>query len=360
MAIREGLWDCQYCGTKGILGRHKTCPNCARSRPEGTTFYLPEDEKAVENAALQEKAQVGPDWICEYCRSSNAADVDVCAHCSAPREGTSPRQQVKEYAPGEAPRSGDMTVPDPHEKYRQEKPARPGKERPRWLLPAAALLGVALLLVLGSLFFGSNDVEATAAGFNWERTVAVEALKTLTEEGWELPVGARLVGQREAIHHYDQVLQGYETKERQVSERVQVGQRTYVCGQRDLGNGFFEDVECTEPVYETQTRLETYQEPVYSQVPVYDTQYTYEVDRWVRARTERAAGNDRRPQWPEPDPAQNERLREREEAYGIIFVDGDGNRYEMELPEEEWRTFETGASYQLKVNSRGRVMEVVP
>ena len=43
MAIREGRWDCQYCGTTGIPGREKVCPNRARSRPEGTNIYLPDD-----------------------------------------------------------------------------------------------------------------------------------------------------------------------------------------------------------------------------------------------------------------------------------------------------------------------------
>ena len=146
MTVREGRWDCQYCGTTGILGRHKVCPNCAKSRPEGTKFYLPEDEDAVKDAALQEQAAQGPDWICEFCGSSNPANLDVCRHCNAPREGTSPQQQVKEFAAGAAPPSGDMTVPDPHEKYRAPQEAAK-KGLPKWLLPVA---GVFILFV--SLF----------------------------------------------------------------------------------------------------------------------------------------------------------------------------------------------------------------
>ncbi|MFW6183941.1 MAG: hypothetical protein ACOC8X_09110 [Chloroflexota bacterium] len=360
MAIREGRWDCQYCGAKGLLGRDKVCPNCATSRPEGTKFYIPEDEAAVEDEKLLQQARKGADWICEYCSSSNPADLDACRHCAAPREGTSPQQEVKQYAPGEAPRSGDMTVPDPHEKYRQEPEPEPArKERPRWLAPAIAGGLLLLALLCGFLFLRSDNVDVTVAGVSWERTVVVEALETVTEEGWDVPDGARLLDEREEIRRYDQVVVGHETKQREVSEEVQVGERTYVCGQEDLGNGFFEDIECTEPVYETQTRMETYEEPVYQQVPVYDTMYTYEVDKWVEARIEKAEGIDLQPQWPALTLAENEREGERQERYRIVFVDGEGKEYAMQLPHNEWLQFEPSGRYQLKVNGMGQAVEVV-
>ena len=36
----EGLWDCPYCGTKGIGGLTQTCPNCGKTRGEETKFYM--------------------------------------------------------------------------------------------------------------------------------------------------------------------------------------------------------------------------------------------------------------------------------------------------------------------------------
>lgn len=358
MTVREGRWDCQYCGTKGILGRHKACPQCARSRPEGTKFYLPEDSEAVEKASLQEQARLGPDWICEFCSSSNPANLDVCRHCSAPREGTSSQQKVQEHAVGEAPRSGDMTIPDPHEKYRTEKAPGPKKARPRWLLPAIGLLIVVACLIGASLLFGGNDLEVSIEEMRWERSVVVEELQTVVEEDWEVPDGGRLISQREEIHHYDQVIVGHERKQRQVSEQVQVGERTFVCGQRDLGNGFFEDIECSEPVYETQQRTETYEEPIYEQVPVMDTMYEFEIERWTAQRTERATGRDQRVYWPELNLGADQREGEREEVYHIVFRDGDGERYEMTFPLEEWLTFESLGRYTLRVNGLGQAVGV--
>ena len=358
MTIREGRWDCQYCGAKGLLGRDKVCPNCARSRPEGTTFYLPEDEEVVESQSLLEQARKGPDWICEYCASSNPADLDTCRHCNAPREGTSPQQEVKQYDLDAVARSGDMTVPDPHEKYRQEPPPQPKKKRPKWLVPVLAGIGVLLLLCLGLTLFRSDDIEVTVAGVSWERTVAVEAMQLVTEEDWEVPDGGHIISEREEIREYDPVLVGHETVQREVSEEVQVGERTYVCGQEDLGNGFFEDIECTEPIYETQTRIETYEEPIYQQVPVYDTMYTYEIEKWVEVRTERATGRDHNTFWPDLTLAANERAGERSEQYHIVFVDGDGDEYELTIPETEWLSYEPNGSYSVKLNALGQIVEV--
>ena len=48
----EGLWDCAYCGKKGIKARFDACTSCGRARGVETIFYLPED---IEAAALTEE-----------------------------------------------------------------------------------------------------------------------------------------------------------------------------------------------------------------------------------------------------------------------------------------------------------------
>ena len=371
MTVHEGYWDCQYCGKTAIRGRHKSCPQCVRSRPEGVRFYLPENEDApaaaepVTRPDLLRQAAHGPDWICDFCSSSNAADLTACRHCAAPREATSPRQDVIRYDLGQTPDSGDM---DPDVGARPEPAPTPRRtsQRPparkKRLKPAAAVAGIlALCLLLSFLILDTDTVPVTAAGFHWERAVVVEALETHVEEDWELPQdGAiRLVEEREAIREYEDVVVGYEPRQRTVSERVQVGERTYVCGQEDLGNGFFQDVECTEPLYETQRRTESYDAPIYEQEPVYDTLYVYERDVWVEARTASASGDDRAPAWPTLTLAPHERESDRSERYQVIFRDAGGNRYTMTLPEERWRTVEQGAPYRLRVNHLGNPVELL-
>ena len=63
----------------------------------------------------------------------------------------------------------------------------------------------------------------------------------------------------------------YETRTRTV--KVKEGEERYVSGQRDKGNGYFEDVYSTRPVYEDR-------EEEYRDVPVYQTKYLYTVYEW--------------------------------------------------------------------------------
>jgi hypothetical protein len=141
---------------------------------------------------------------------------------------------------------------------------------------------------------------------------------------------------------------------------VQVGSEEYVCGQQDMGNGFFEDVMCSRPIYETQYRTESVEVPMYEQVPVYDTKYTYEIDKWVVDRTETANGRDQNPFWPGLELRQNEREGARTETYRITFADGEGNQYEKEFPYDVWIRFEPGREYTAVRNVFGDLEEISP
>ncbi len=85
----EGLWDCVYCGTRGIRARFATCPNCGKSRGVDTVFYLPTDQKAAALTEEQkEKTTDEPDWLCEFCDSYNRSDVKFCKKCGSARENS--------------------------------------------------------------------------------------------------------------------------------------------------------------------------------------------------------------------------------------------------------------------------------
>ena len=359
MAIREGRWDCKQCGTIGIRGRDKICPNCGHPRPEKVRFYLPEDSPVVEDQALLEDAKVGPDWICEYCGASNRANRNNCKQCYAPR-GESRSQEVKQYEIHAVPRSGDE-APAPDEPIllppADNKEEKSSSDKSRWFgIGRWALLIELLLLCLFAtwfLFLRTSDVNATVTGFDWERTIQVEELRTLIENDWEIPQGGRYISQKEEIHHYDQVFVRNETRTREVSEQVQVGTRTYVCGQKDLGNGFFEDVKCDEPVYETKTRTETYQEPIYRDVPVYKTKYSYEIDRWVDGRLERETGTTQKPEWPVIYFTELEREGKRSEKYVVEFTDSDDETYQIEMEFERWKSFSLGEQHTIQIDSFG-------
>lgn len=100
MATRiEGLWDCAYCGQKGIKARFDTCISCGRPRGVETCFYLPDD---MEAAALteEEKAKTTnePDWLCPYCGAYNRSNTIKCNKCGAAKSDSKTnygREQLK-------------------------------------------------------------------------------------------------------------------------------------------------------------------------------------------------------------------------------------------------------------------------
>jgi hypothetical protein len=363
MAIREGRWDCATCGAKGLLGRDKICPQCGDPRAQGVKFYLPEDAAEVTDAAHLQVAKAGPDWLCLFCNSSNRAAAKICEQCGAER-GAAPTQAVKEYALGEVPRTGDgaRETPIPAPAARKAIAPAPRRPLPLWVKLGLAMTLAALVGGCGILWLVSRprDVTLTVAQMSWERTIEIEAFRTLTEEGWSLPPGGRLQSQRPEIHHYVQVLDHHEKRTRQVAYEVQVGEEEYVSGQRDLGNGFFEDIVSKRPIYETRYRTESYDEPIYRQEPVLQTRYTYQIDRWVTDRAAKAAGQGRDAEWPKLNLAPKERAGRRTASYLIRFEGPKGKTYDWRPSEDKWRQFKPGAKCKAKVSGFGKLIEAWP
>lgn len=83
----EALWDCSYCGTKGIKGREQACTNCGHGRDQDVKFYLPE---IIDESAAVDESKVhisdGPDWLCSYCDTYNHSDANFCMNCGASKE----------------------------------------------------------------------------------------------------------------------------------------------------------------------------------------------------------------------------------------------------------------------------------
>ena len=342
MAIREGRWDCPSCGCVGQLGRDTRCTQCGDRRPEGVRFYLPEDAPEITDAAHLAQARAGADWVCEHCSGSARATDTHCPGCGAPR-GSSPAQRVRDYTNEEIPRSGD-DEPEPAAPQALARPARPGKRgRGRLKYVVAAILA----------FFGwtqwPRQVEATVDGREWTRTVQVEENRRVVESDWALPQGGDLIRSYRDVRSYNRVLDHYETRTREVSDRVQVGTRTYTCGSRDLGNGSFEDITCTEPEYETRYRTETYQEPIYRQEPVYATKYEYHIWRWQPDTLLTARDTGEAMAWPRMRMGERQREGEKTAKYTVTFRDRKDRTYAVEVDSARFTGLRPGSPALLRV-----------
>lgn len=352
MAIREGLWDCPSCGRKGNRGPQRSCVGCGAPRGDDVAFYLAHDAPEVTDPKALAAAEAGADWTCEFCGGDNRATDEVCRGCSAAR-GTSPQRPERVILDADA-------APPPPPQGVAAPPEETKKKKKRRGCGCLTLLG---LVVLFFAWLGCpNEQVVTVTGLSWERTVEVEQHRVESGEAWsdELPKGAEELSRQTLVDGTERVQVGTRPGTRTVTERVQVGTEQVKVGVRDLGNGYFEDVYEDRPVYETRSREEPTQEPIYETRPRRRDKVRYRLETWQPARTERAAGNDRNPAWPQLRLRSDERAGKREESYVVHFRDADGDAYVYRPKSEaEWSGFRLGERYEADLGSAGNVRRIL-
>ena len=387
----EGFWDCPYCDHKRISGLVKVCPNCNKPRGDLVKFYM----DGTKNYISEEKAKTisrNPDWVCSFCDSLNSDDVTICHVCNASKadsernyfENQKKLQEQKKrmeqiYANSDAMKEDDSPIAKETERssntssYNQDyldyhptyptqnnsfaTPAKKKnsifKSKKFWGISAIVLASI--LLITGLVFlFLPKQAEGVVDGFSWERSISIEEYKTFQESDWSLPPGARLERTQTEIRGYEQVLDHYETKTRTYTEEVLDHYETVVVGYRDLGNGTFEEITEQKAVYRTETKTETYQDPVYRDEPIYATKYYYEIDRWTHSKYVKSSGNDKEPYWETYICKDKEREGTKSETYKITIVTDDGKQETYTLDFNVWNNLNKGDKVKLKVHFGGK------
>jgi hypothetical protein len=311
MGVYVGKWDCDYCGNMGNLGPHSHCLQCGGSRPEDVVFYMP---RGVDTEVTDEDelsiAKEGANWVCGLCNNSNRNSYKACVSCGALKDASEKNLEVRAFSEEAVPRTSQ-----PVQKLATpEQPKKKGK------------FGkiIAFIAILGSGYFGlsqiSSTIEVPVTSIEWERSIETEEFKLVTEEGWELPKSGKIIKSFEAIHHYDSIVVDYQTRTRTVKEAV--GSEQYVCGKRDLGNGYFEDKYCNRTIY--RDRQEQYEDPIYQESPIYKTKYQYGIYRWKPYENYETEGSDKQPKWGElPDfikDKENQKIRVKSENEAYYFA----------------------------------------
>ena len=190
------------------------------------------------------------------------------------------------------------------------------KKLKKYILPIACVIAV----IAGIIALAApRSHEAIVNEKSWERSVEIEEYRTVEESSWDsIPSGGRLIDTKNEIRSYNTVLSHYETKTREISEQVLDGYDVEYYYE-DNGDGTFTEHSREVPRYRTEYHTETYEEPVYVSVPVYDTKYYYEIERWVHDRTEESSGVNVEPYWPEYTLDDDERAGTQKSEYIIAF-----------------------------------------
>ena len=349
-----GYWDCPFCGNKGVRGDVVNCPSCGRARGD-VQFYMKnytegeireEDETGdVEYLDEQQSASFSknPDWYCSFCNSLNSDNLQVCSTCGASRADSEANyfqklQEKKEKEAAEAAAQAPAAAAKPSRK------------------PLLILLLVVVAIVAVFMWMNgdktSDRLDVTA--LEWVRNINVEENREFSESGWNVPQGAEVTGERTELHHYDSVLDHYDTVQVPRTRQVIDHYETYYT-YSDNGNGSFSQVAHERPVYTTETYYETVQQPVYRQVPRYATKYYYNIWRWTPSRDVTASGNDHEAYWPEVTLGENEREGERTEVYR--FTVQNPKKPEdvstWRIAESDWRNIEVGSGVYITSRRTG-------
>ncbi len=371
-------WDCRYCGTKSIRGDYRECPNCGHPRDNNITFYF--NSKNVTYVA-EEKAKIvskNPDWVCSFCDCLNSDDDLNCKSCGASKvaselnyfENQKKREEKTQETSPQIEKEASYSSTSPQHPYSSFETAsstistqgqnQKGTSSTSTSLGKRLILFTLIcLLVAGIVYLVIPKTQVlTVKEVSWEYTIVIEELKTFNESDWHIPSGARLKNTREELHHYDNVLDHYETKTKQVQKQRLTGYEDYVSGYRDLGNGYAEEIISKRPIYETYYDTETYDEPVYRKEPVYQIKYYYEIDRWVPQRNITTSGSDKNPYWGEISLSSNERVGSKEESYFIRGVSEKGKEYHFAVSHEDFKTIIIGNSYEFEIGmSKGSIVQ---
>ena len=345
--IIMGYWDCPSCGSTGIKGTIYDCPNCGRQRGKETKFYMRKDK--IEYVPGHKV--VGADWYCDYCGALNSAARNTCENCgSAKSESKDDYFSLKEKEQEQEYKDNIVNniSADNINLTEQETVNNSTKIAVRIMIALMFLMIFILFKILNAPKIYTYNVQKTI----WENSIDIEEYKTVQESGWSLPSDGRLIRTNEEIKSYKRVLDHY--RDVRKSRRVQNGSHTEY-SYHNNGDGTFTQRSHSVPDYTTEYYTE--QEPVYIQVPVYDTKYYYDIDKWVYEKTETTTGTDKSPYWKELTLTNKERETDRETKYSMEGIQYSKSLFGKDkeklvtyiLTEDDWQQIDAGQTLEITV-----------
>lgn|GEM_PF-700005 len=420
--ILEGKWNCAQCRTKGIPGGQTNCPTCGDPRNElldqSEEVYLPDDARVVTDPGEIAAAHAGPNWNCGKCGQSNPGNAKVCGNCGDPFGTNDNVNQVRTYVSGAAAQGvhlddaatldadhvdavlqgadklqpladGAVTMPGrtladsalpthgtegPLYGSRDSGPPGSSSSSPsRWrnrkfLTIVGAAVAVVLVLALGGVFLFKNtiathQVNLKVQSLSWERQIGIDADKTFTRTGWQVPLGGHVISSRMVLKGYNRVFDHWNYQNTTVKKQTGTKPTHYACGTKkvSLGNGKYSSTTkyCngSTPVYgSVPTTIKT---KVYRNVPVLARQYTYLITQWVFDHYVTASGTTN-PHDPTPDNHGSlQRVgSERHDVYTVVVTDATGKRFTETTNQSTWSRLHVGQTLKGAENHHGSLRGV--
>lgn len=339
--VLVGLWDCPYCGAKGLNGLKKHCPNCGHPQDEGTKFYLGKEKEYLDEKTAEQYGK-GADWTCSFCGALNRYNATECVNCGASRADMSGDyfDNEKKQAEKEQRRQAQIDSVKP-----AAAPAPASKTKRIVLLAVlAALIGALLFL------FIPRKGSATVSAKEWTRVIYTQNYEDVTREDWVLPADATEISHAEKIHHYDAVTVGYRDVEVERTREVfdHYDHETYTVNN---GDGTFTERTRDVPVNRTERYTVTEQQPIIEQVPRYQTSYVYVHKEWVDGTPVTSTGSEDAPYWPEFTETPVLRESTRASSYKLTLSGEKDKVYAAYVPEDLFTALKTGDTVETRTSA---------
>jgi hypothetical protein len=285
----EMHWQCSSCGHTN-LGRHKKCQECGDPKDKSEKYMMPSDTAgaaSVKSEKLLRLAKAGANWRCEFCGSDQRALDGQCGNCGASPSGKSILDE------GKKPTAKSSWT------------RRVLRRLRGWLSKWSVRIPLALIVLVTAIVLWTGRTrhfDATVQAVTWKHTITVERYRVWDRNGWRNEIRAdafEVVSQGQKIHHYDDVLDGYDTEH--YTEQVACGEDCTTvpesCSEScsDNGNGFATcTTSCSGGGQSCTTRYcsesRTRQVPRYRKEPRYAEAVAYRIWDWGMDRNVHASG----------------------------------------------------------------------
>lgn len=347
--IIENKWTCDSCQTVN-RGRDMRCKSCGNPKEAGEKYVIPNSSSAptVVDPELLKMAAAAPHWECEYCGSQERALHGGCASCGAGRP-EEPKQ-----GPGKRPPRTARRRSRPRQEAYVPRGIPTYQRGWSWGVIAAGAAGIAALILLLLWLFMPHEESVQVAEISWEYTEHLKERVEKDGEGWDFQVPA-------GAHNVSCINKFYGTEDCNPYDcnphEVGYDCNPYDCGCRevctDLGNGFSSCDDVCSTCYEECSRTEY--DTCYEQCDVYKDWCDYSYYEWPIIRTEKTTGSSHAVEWYGLKTTRPHQKIVRIEEYQVSFS-GEGKIWAYQPSDlGEFRAFEKGAEWIIKVNRAGQV-----
>jgi hypothetical protein len=293
----EMVWDCDHCGTKGLLGKsQRHCAQCgAPQNPDKRYFPSPEQQKQVVGHTYE-----GADRFCPSCKAPMGAKANNCSQCGSPLDGA---REVRGVA----------------------APVVAVRKRRIW--PWVLLVIALLVFAIWWFFIRTRETQLTVTEHRWECTVAIEQFGDHQESAWreQVPGDAQ-----------SRVCQ----RKQRTTKQIEDGEECHT-ERHDKKDGTFEQVKKCSPKYRSE--------------PVLDDWCEFTVRKWTKIDQAKTSGTGTSPVWPTqgvppadtPATMGAKRQGARTEKLTIDFGSDT-----CDVSDATWRKYTDGQKVKLEVRAR--------